>query len=65
MRDDVTSLKVQAVQDLAGFATARHPTHPLPLKRILHQESGFSQADHLTTFQDDSMGPKNARLYTL
>ena len=38
------------------------------MKLILHRESGLccvQQADHLTTFQGGSMGPNNARLYTL
>lgn len=34
---------MQVVQDLATFATVRYSTNLLPLKLILHQESGFSK----------------------
>ena len=41
VQDDVTFPKVQIVQDLATFAVARYLTHPLPLKLMLYQKSGF------------------------
>lgn len=62
---NVTSSKIRAVQDLAAFAIVQHPTHPLPMKPMSHQKSGFSQVEHLPTFQSSSMGPNNTRLYTL
>ncbi len=43
LRGDVTSWILWVVQDLAVSATARHPTHLLPLKLMLHWESGFSK----------------------
>ncbi len=36
-------LNLQVVQNLALSATARHPTHLLPLKLMLYRESGFSK----------------------
>lgn len=65
MRGDVIFAKVQVVQDLAVFATAKYPIYPLSIKLISHWELGFSQAEHFITFQSGSMRLNNARLYTL